>query len=477
MLRWRAPLSGAFCLRPKPRSWSCRICSRCCGRGTTARRLTVYSTRLQMNYIEPSHIKALDRPPAPATLRDTETDQPPKQHANTRPRRAGRLISLDGVIGLFGALAFGAWGHYAQYSEVAAAAQARSDLVPSVRVATVQPKDGVMTVSLPATTLAFSTANIYARASGYIARREVDIGDHVKQGQLLVEIVAPELDQQIAQGEATLGQLKAALQQAQANRDLAKVTWDRDSPLVGKGWVTAQQGTVDVQTLKAQEAAVGVAQANVTAQEAQIGVLHQQKLYQSVVAPFDGVITQRNVDIGTIVQADATSGTFMFTIMQSNVIRTQVFVPQDQAFGLTPGVDAAVHVPEIPDRVFPGTVTRIADAIQPGSRTLLTEIDIPNPDGALTPGIYCTIELHIPRKTSSFTVSADAIIFNQGGLQVAVVENGVVHLRKVAVVRDLGRQVLVNSGVKRGDQVILNPAVDLAEGTKVRTRQGPTQTS
>jgi RND family efflux transporter MFP subunit len=160
----------------------------------------------------------------------------------------------------------------------------------------------------------------------------------------------------------------------------------------------------------------------------------------------------------------------MFTIMQGNVIRTQVFVPQDEAFGLRPGIDAVVHVPEIPDRTFPGKVTRIADALQPGTRTLLTEIDISNPDGALAPGIYCTIELHIPRKTPSLTVSADAVIFNKGGLQVAVVENGVVHLRKVTVVRDLGEQVELNSGVKPGDQVILNPAVDLAEGGKVRAK-------
>jgi multidrug efflux pump subunit AcrA (membrane-fusion protein) len=113
-----------------------------------------------------------------------------------------------------------------------------------------------------------------------------------------------------------------------------------------------------------------------------------------------------------------------------------------------------VRVPEIPDRTFPGKVTRIANALQPGSRTLLTEIDIPNPDGALTPGIYCTIELHILHKTPSYKVSADAIIFNEAGLQVAVVENDVVHLRKVAVVRDLGQEVEVNSGVKRGDWVI-----------------------
>jgi RND family efflux transporter MFP subunit len=402
----------------------------------------------------------------------TETDRltaTPAPVVHKKGRR-GRLILLGVVVVFAGALTSGAWNHLTQYRLTASAAEAERDFVPQVRLAAVEPSGDTEVVNLPATTSAFASANIFARASGYIGTREVDIGDRVKAGQLLAEIVAPELDHQIAQAEATLAQLKSALQQAEANRVLAKVTWDRDRPLVDKGWVTAQQGTIDEQTLKAQEAAVQVAQANVTAEEAQVQVLRQQKIYQHVVAPFDGVITQRNIDVGSLVQADATSGTFMFNIMQGSVIRTQVFVPQDQAFGLKPGIDAVVHVPEIPDRTFPGKVTRIADAIQPGSRTLLTEIDIPNPDGALTPGIYCTIELHILRKTPSFKVSADAVIFNQGGLQVAVVENGVVHLRKIGVVRDLGREVLVNTGVKQGDQVILNPAVDLAEGAKVRAR-------
>jgi RND family efflux transporter MFP subunit len=390
--------------------------------------------------------------------------------AVVKRRRRGSLIVLGVVVLLGGALTSGAWNHLTQYRQTAAASEAEHDLVPQVRLAAVEPSSGTEVVELPATTSAFASANIFARASGYIAQREVDIGDHVKAGQLLAEIVAPELDHQIAQAEATLAQLKSALQQAEANRVLAKVTWDRDRPLVDKGWVTAQQGTIDEQTLKAQEAAVQVAQANVTAEAAQVQVLHQQKIYQHVVAPFDGVITQRNIDVGSLVQADATSGTFMFTLMQGNVIRTQVFVPQDEAFGLKPGIDAVVHVPEIPDRTFPGTVTRIADAIQPGSRTLLTEIDIPNPDHTLTPGIYCTIELHIPRKTPSFKVSADAVIFNQNGTQVAVVDNGVVHFRKIDIVRDLGREVLVNSGVKQGDQVILNPGVDLTDGAKVRAR-------
>jgi RND family efflux transporter MFP subunit len=160
----------------------------------------------------------------------------------------------------------------------------------------------------------------------------------------------------------------------------------------------------------------------------------------------------------------------MFTIMQGNVIRTQLFVPQDEAFGLKPGIEAVVRVPEIPDRTFAGTVTRIADALQPGSRTLLVEVDIPNPDGILAPGIYCTVELHIPRKTPSFAVSADAMIFNEGGLQVAAVENGRVHFRKVTVVRDLGKQVEINSGVKQGDKVILNPSVSLEDGSKVQPK-------
>jgi len=413
----------------------------------------------------------------PAGEPDRETDKAPTTPGADKRRWRGRVSGFGVVLVFAAALASGAWNHYAQHRQTIAVAEQTRDFVPQVRVASVLPSDDTRIVSLPATTSAFAAANVFARASGYIAKREVDIGDRVKAGQLLAEIVAPELDHQIAQADATLGQLKSALQQAEANRELAKVTWDRDGPLVTKGWLTAQQGTIDVQTLKAQAAAVAVAEANVVAEEAQLQVLHQQKIYQQVVAPFDGVITQRNIDIGSLVQADATSGTFMFNIMQGNVIRTQVFVPQDAAFGLKPGIDAVVHVPEIPDRTFPGKVTRIADALQPGSRTLLTEIDIPNPDGALTPGIYCTIELHIPRKTPSYKVSADAIIFNEGGVQVAVVENGVVHLRKVAVSRDLGKEVEIDHGVKRGDQVILNPAVDLAEGSKVRIRPQPVQTS
>jgi RND family efflux transporter MFP subunit len=374
---------------------------------------------------------------------------------------------------LAGGLALGASRSYSQQRQVMATAEQIRDFVPSVRVATVQASEATVLVSLPATASAFSVANMFARASGYIDKRYVDIGDRVKAGQLLVEIVAPELDHQIAQAEATLVQLRAAVEQAHANRNLAQVTWDRDRGLVEKGWVTKQQGDVDRFTLAAREAALGVALANVTAQEAQLQVLHQQKAYQRVVAPFDGVVTQRNVEVGDLLHADTTSGTLLFTVMQSNVIRAQVYVPQDSAFGLRPGVDAVVRVPEIPRRTFPGKVTRIAEALEAGTRTLLTEIDIPNPDGALQPGSYCIIDLHIPRKTPSFLVPADALIFNQNGAQIAVIDGGTAHIRKVSVARDLGTQLEVDDGVEQGEQVIINPPVALAEGSKVQVRTRP----
>jgi RND family efflux transporter MFP subunit len=387
-----------------------------------------------------------------------------------RPYRrwGGRLFALGAVLFLVVGLSLGAWGQYSQQQQVMAAAEQEREFVPSVRVATIQASPSTTSVTLPGTTAAFAAANIYARATGYISQRNVDIGDRVKAGDLLVQLAVPELDDQISQNEATLNQLKSALDQAEANRKLAEVTWGRDEPLVKKGWVTPQQGDVDLQTLKAREAAVAVAQHNVLAQENLVKQLHQNRDYASVVAPFDGVITQRNVDVGSLVQGDATSGTFMFEIMQKDVIRVWVYVPQDAAFGVALGIDAVVRVPEIPNRDFPGKVTRTADAQQSGTRTLLTEVDLPNLDGALRSGVYCSVELKIQRQTPSFLVPADAIIFNSNGLQVAVLNDGKAEIRKVRVARDFGTRVEVDTGVKAGDQVILNPPVNLVDDGAVK---------
>jgi RND family efflux transporter MFP subunit len=405
---------------------------------------------------------------------DTETDRvvPLPNKVRKRQRRyGGPLLGGAALLLLMGGLGTGAWRHYQADLDVAATTQQSRTAVPEVRVAAVRDSGSKISVTLPATTTAFEAANIFARTSGYIEKRQVDIGDRVKAGDLLADITAPELDHQIAQAKATLAQNQATLQQTQASRELAQRTNARDTNLVKQGWLTLQQGDNDQLTLRAQDAAVGVAESNITAQEAQIRILEQEKAYQRVVAPFDGVITQRGIDNGSLVQSGST---FMFTLMHPNVIRTQVFVPQDQAFGLGPGVDAVVRVPEIRDRTFPGKVTRIASALQPGSRTLLTEIDIPNPDGALSPGIYCTVELFVPRKTPSMIIPADAIVFDENGVHVAVVENGTARLQKISIARDFGTEVEVHDGVKAGDQVILNPMINLADGSRVAVRKPQT---
>jgi RND family efflux transporter MFP subunit len=355
-----------------------------------------------------------------------------------------------------------------QSRDVAATAEQQAAFMPSVRVEQVVQRHGRLHVSLPGTTLAFEQADIYARASGYVLKRNVDIGDHVKTGQLLAEITAPEVDYQVAQLQNSLQQAEATTRQTAANRSLAQVTWGRDSVLVNQGWVTQQQGDTDRYTLQAQQHATQAAQNSAAAMQAQLQYTNQQKIYQQVVAPFDGVVTQRNIDVGSLITANATSGTAMFTVVQSGVIRVWVYVPQDAAFGVKPGIEAIIRVPAMPNLTFHGKVTRIADALQPGTRTLLTEVDIPNPDGALQPGVYCTVELRIPRQSPSLIVPASAIIFNQSGMQVAVVADGVAHLHKIAITADNGTEVEVNDGIKDGDKVILQPPVNLADGNKVQ---------
>ena len=362
------------------------------------------------------------------------------QKLQARCLSGGRVFALGGILLLAGGLSLGAWGRYSQWQQARATAAGRRDFIPSVHVATVEANPSSESVTLPGTTAAFAAANIYARATGYIAKRNVDIGDHVKAGDLLAQLAVPELDDQIAQAEANL--------------KLAQATWDRNEALIREGVVSLQQGDVILQNLKVQESLVKQ--------------LRQNRTYASVAAPFDGVITQRNVDVGSLVQGNAASGTFMFEIMREDVIRVSAYVPQNAAVGVAPGVDAIVRVPELPGRPFRGTVTRIADALQPTTRTLLTEVDIPNPDGVLTPGIYCTVEFHIPRKTPGLSVPADALIFNGDGLQVAVVSNGRAEIRKVTETRDLGTRVELDVGVGAGDQVILNPPVNLLDGSKVR---------
>jgi RND family efflux transporter MFP subunit len=371
-----------------------------------------------------------------------------------RRRWGARLFAFGGFFLLAGGLSFGTWGDYAQQQAAAAIAKQEREFVPSVRVATVEVSPSTLSVTLPGTTTAFAAANIYAHVSGYISNRKVDIGDRIKKGQGLAQIDPRPYQAALDRATAQRAHDEALLDQAQKNLERYQFLGSRNS-------IPQQQ--VDDQTyLVAQDkSTVALDQANV--ETAQLNLQYTQ-----IIAPFDGVVTARNVDVGDLVQADATSGTFMFTLMRSDVVRIRLYVPQSEAIGVAPGTNAVFHVPEMPDRTFPGKVTRTADALQPGTRTLLTEVDIPNSDGALSPGMYGTVELHIPRKSPSLSVPAEAMIFNHSGMQVAVARDGKAEIRNIHVTRDFGTRVDVDSGIEPGDQVILDPPINLVDGGKVQ---------
>ena len=412
------------------------------------------------------------RPLLPAPDRETA---PPPSGPTGRGGPGRRLLGLGVLLLLTIALGLGVWRHYQQHRQVMDTTEQQANFVPSVRVEAVAQRLGRLHVTLPATTLAFEAANVYARASGYVLKRYVDIGDHVKAGQLLAEITAPEVDAQVAQYQNGLQQAQATMRQNEAQRASTDVTSRRISVLAKDGWATLENRDTDWYNFQAQQHATTAAGYNAAAMEQQLKYYNQQKIYQQVVAPFDGVITQRNIDVGSLITADATGGTWMFSLQRGDVIRIWVYVPQDAAFGVKPRIEAVIRVPAMPNLTFHGQVSRIANALQPGTRTLLTEVDVPNPDGALQPGVYCTVELKIPRQSPALIVPAAAIIFNQNGMQVAVVENGVARLRKIAVTADYGTEVEVNEGVKDGDQVILQPPVNLADGDKVQIIPEPPQ--
>jgi RND family efflux transporter MFP subunit len=263
--------------------------------------------------------------------------------------------------------------------------------------------------------------------------------------------------------------MQAAVEQAAANRDLAHVTNNRTSRLVQQGWSTRQQGDVDRLGLASSTAAVAVAHANVEAQQAVVSRLEQLVGFERVVAPFSGVITSRQVDVGSLVTADAASATPLFSIDHNDVLRVQIYVPQEAFFGLKDGNAAEVTVPELPGRVFHGTVARNANALQQQTRTLLTEVDVDNADGTLTAGLYGVVHLKEPRPQPVVLVPSEAVIFDKDGLSAAVYENGEARLRHLDLEADDGARVEVRAGLKPGDQLILNPPVGLSDGMRVAT--------
>jgi RND family efflux transporter MFP subunit len=384
-------------------------------------------------------------------------------------RRAARRLGIGSVALLALMVGWGGYTHIARQASAQEALEARQSAVPVVRTLQVKTQDGPRIVDLPGTMQAFDSATLFARATGYIAQRNVDIGSQVHKGDVLAVIAAPDLDQQLVQARAQLAQMQAAFAQATATRSLAAVTNFRTSRLVSEGWNSRQQGDQDRTSLVSQSAGVRLAAANILAQEAQVNRLVALTGFEKVVAPFDGVITSRQIDVGALVTADQSSGTSLFSIDRTDVLRVQVYVPQEYFFGLKDGQDATLTVPQLPGRVFHGKVARNAGALGTSTRTLLVEVDVDNRDKALSPGLYGVVHLEQPRDKPVVFVPSEAIIFNKDGLSAAVYANGRAQIRHLDVLADDGAQVEVRDGVRPGEQVILNPPVNLTEGMKVRS--------
>ncbi len=363
---------------------------------------------------------------------------------------------------------------------IAGEAHEQERTLPRVEVIEVARAKGKSLLQLPGNIQAITEAPILARADGYVLHRMVDIGDRVQTGQTVAEIEAPEMEEQVRQSRANLQQARAAVDQALANyqqgksdAELARVTAERWKNLVAKGAVSRQENDQyqsqyqsRAAALDSLEKAVGVQRSNVTAAEANLARIERMQSYLVVKAPFDGVITLRNVDVGALVNAGST---LLFRIAQTSTLRTYLNVPQAQASSVKVGQTARLSVSNLPGRQFTGAVARTANALDPASRTLLVEVHVPNRDGALLPGMYARVELASPRADAPLLVPSDALIARGEGTEVAVVrQDHHVHLQKIEVGRDYGDRLEVAGGLRDGDMVIANPGDAVREGLEVQ---------
>jgi RND family efflux transporter MFP subunit len=317
----------------------------------------------------------------------------------------------------------------------------------------------IQEIVLPGNTQAFTDSPIYARTNGYLARWHFDIGARVKKGDLLAEIETPEIDQQLQQAQAQL-------ETAQANYKLAQTTADRWQFLLKSNSVSKQETDQAVANLAAQTATVDANDANVRR-------LRQLQSFEKVYAPFDGIITSRTTDIGSLIDAGAPAqGKELFHLAAIDTLRVFVPVPEVYSNAAQPGAQATLTLDEYPGRTFHGTLIRNSSNIDPASRTLLVEVDVDNPAGELLPGAYVSVHLKLPSRIRSVTIPANTLLFRREGLRVGFVRQGRAQLVPVTIGRDYGARVEILSGLRSSDQIIVDPSDSLISGTPVRIADG-----
>ncbi|MFZ0970443.1 MAG: efflux RND transporter periplasmic adaptor subunit [Candidatus Acidiferrales bacterium] len=378
------------------------------------------------------------------------TDAAPEQR-----RRPLRVIVFVIAILIFAGIAL--WGILSRRSVRASLnSTAKNAATTPVAIVHAQPSGTSGEILLPGNIQAYLETPIYARTNGYLKKWYFDIGAHVKAGQLLAEIETPEIDQELRQAEA-------AQQQAQANLDLAKTTADRWVELLKSDGVSQQEVDQNVSAYKARQADLQAAKANVDR-------LKDLQSFKEVTAPFSGIVTTRNVDVGALIQNG--NSVQLFRMAQTNVLRIYVNVPQAYSRSMVAGVPADLEIPEFPHRTFPGKVVRTSGSIDTASRTLLTEVQVPNPTGELLPGAYATVNFHVKLVEPPVAIPSNTLIFRSQGTQVAVVTpQGTVHLKSVTLGRDLGTSMEVLTGVDSNDAIILNPPDSIGEGDVVNVKQ------
>ena len=376
--------------------------------------------------------------------------------AGKRSRKVWVVVAVA-VIAVAALLGSGIW------SRVRAGATLRAETVQAALppVSVVSPKQTAPTdeIILPGNVQPFITSPIYARTNGYLKKWYFDIGAHVKQGQLLAVIETPEVDQQLQQARSNL-------LTAQANLDLAAITKTRYQGLL-KSNAVAQQ---DVDN------AVGTYNANAAIVEADKAAVQQYSAlvsFEKVYAPFDGVITARNTDIGDLINSGSSSNvkTDLFHIAQPGTLRVYVNVPEEYSRGVKVGMTADLSLAEFPDRKFQGKVVRTADAINMTTRTLLIEVDVNNPTGTLLTGSYAEVHLAVPSQASTFLLPVNTLLFRTEGLRVGVVKDGKVVLTTITPGHDFGNEIEIVAGLKADDQVIINPPDSIVAGQQVQIVQ------
>lgn len=416
----------------------------------------------------------IETPPARRTV--------PSRKSSTLARVAKILL----VLAIAALIAGGViWGIRVRVKSASTVKQETLELaIPTVSVA--HPKLGTMRneVVLPGNIMAFTDSPIYARASGYLKRWFSDIGARVKAGQVLAEIEAPELDQQVSQAKASLEQAHAALDQAvanlaqgKANAEMARVTAGRWSNLAGKGVVSRQENdTYQAQyqaqaaNVEALEKAVSGTRSSIASAQANLARLQEMQAFEIVKAPFDGVITARKTDVGALINAgNGGLSQELFHVAAIAKLRVYVNVPQAYARSAVAGIPAELTLSEFPGRRFRGQLVRTAEAMDAGTRTLLTEVDVDNASGELRPGAYAEVHLTLPAGVPSVIVPVGSILFRSEGLRVGVVREGnKVQLVPVILGKDYGTEVEVLSGLTPDDSVIQNPPDSLTAGAVVR---------